>query len=191
MTKLTQEFFWTPDELIGWIRQMCGDAGLWLVIWRVGHNADVVSPDAMLPSWFEGMDDSVQLFVGDPLLCSVPQWRIVGDRRELDFTRSYAVQLVPSLVVPNVKTLLQGRLAIMRESDYDDASRYIELLKLYRRLRSDLQRASDSGRVVVQSLSTGGRKKWADMLVSPAVVGFNAKLKQFSRSEVEFELEST
>jgi hypothetical protein len=189
MSKLTQEFFWTPDELIRWIQRVCGEADLWLVVWRVGRNADIVSPEVILPSWFEGVDDSVQFFIGDPALCSVPQWRIVGDRRELDFTRSHAIQLVPSLVAPDGRTLLQGRLAIMRASDYDDTSKYAELSKLNKPLRSDLQRNADSGRVDVQPLSIGGRKRWAEMLVSSAVAGSNAKLKQFFKSEVEFELE--
>jgi hypothetical protein len=190
MSQVTQEFFWTPAELLSWVRRICGEAGLWLVVWRVGGNADAVSPEAVAPSWLEGTDDSIQFFLGDPLLCSTPKWRIVDDRRELDFTRSYAVQLVPSLEAPDGQTLLQGRLAIMRAPDYEDTSRYVELSKLYKRLRSDLQRNSDSGRIVVQQLSSGGKKRWGEMLVSPAVADSNPKLKQFFRSEVEFELET-
>jgi hypothetical protein len=189
MSKLAQEYFWTPDELVGWVKHICRDLGLWLVLWRVGRNAELINPETLLPSMFQGGDDSVQLFLGDPTMCPVPQWRVAGDRRELDFVQSYAMQLVPSLVAPDDTTLLQGRLAIMRSTDYDDGKRYTELNKLFRRLKADLKRNSDAGHVVVQSLPDGGRKRWTTMLVSQAVATSTTKLKQFSRGEVEFGIE--
>ena len=88
-----------------------------------------------------------------------PQWRIVGDRRELDFLRSYAVQLVPSILAADRTTLLQGRIAIMRAADYDNAARAVEVAKLYKRLRSDLKRESDHDRVVVQLLARALNQK--------------------------------
>ena len=179
-----------PDELATWVKHICAELGLWLVVWRVGRNADLVAPKALQSSWFSGADESVQLFLGDPKLCVEPQWRVAGDRRELDFQRSYAVQLVPSLLAKDGHTLLQGRLAIMRESDYSDVSRYAELGALFRRLRSDLKRRSDSSHVIVQPLSGGGHKRWNDIQVGAAVLGSAKVLKQFSGGEVEFRIES-
>lgn len=190
MSKLNQEFFWTADELADWIKRICAEYGLWLVVWHVGRNADRIKPEELHPSWFSGADESVQLFLGDPNLCPKPQWRVAGDRRELDFQRTYAVQLVPSLLAKDGKTLLQGRLAIMREADYGEAASYAALSALFRRLKSDLKRRSDAHHVVVQPLSGGGQKRWSDILVSTAVASSAKSLKQFSGGEVEFRIES-
>jgi len=189
MPPMIQEYFWTPDELIPWIRRVCGENQLWIVLWRVGSSAEIISPESISPSWFEGSGDYLHFFIGDPAVCPAPQWRFVRGTREIDFALSYAVQLVPSLMAPDGNTLLQGRLAILRPADYEDASRYAELRKFFRRLRSDLRRNSDSSHVVVQPLATGGRKRWSDMLVGPAVVHSKRNLKQFFEGEVRFELE--
>jgi hypothetical protein len=190
MSNLTQEFFWKPEELSGWLRRVCGEAGLWLVVWHVGRNADLANPSTIGPSMFEAAeDDSIQLFLGKPSICPAPQWRVVGDRRELDFKQSYAVQLVPSILAPDRKTLLQGRLAILRAPDYDDKARAAELASLFRRLESDLKRESDSGRVVVQPLSNGEKKRWSRMLIGRSIPDTGLKLKQFSRGEVEFQVD--
>jgi hypothetical protein len=77
----------------------------------------------------------------------------------------------------------------MRESDYGDVSRYAALGALFRRLRSDLKRRSDSSHVVVQPLSGGGHKRWKDIQVGAAVPGSAKVLKQFSAGEVEFRVE--
>jgi hypothetical protein len=191
MSNITQEFFWTPEELVSWLRRICSEFGLWLVVWRAGNSAELISPGAMQPSMFEAaQDDSIQVFLGKPSLCPDPRWRVVGDRRELDFARSYAVQLVPSVLSADGKTLLQGRLAILRSPDYDDRTRAVELAILFRQLRAELRRDSDGGHVVVQPLPGGERKRWRDMLVGRAVAGSGLKLKQFSRGEVEFRVES-
>jgi hypothetical protein len=189
MSTFTQEFFWTPNELVGWVDRLSRESDLWLVAWRFGHNAVTVHAKDILPSWFEGADESVQLFIGFPALCSEPIWRVAGGLRELDFPRSYAVQLVPSIITSDDRSLLQGRLAIMRKTDYDDKSRYAELSKRYRFLRADLKRNSDAKHVIVQALSSGRRKRWLDMLVSTAVVDSKPILRQFSKGEVEFEID--
>lgn len=180
-----------PDELANWVKRVCADFGLWLVIWPVGRNADQIKPEDLHPSQFSGDDDALHLFLGDPALCPQPKWRVVNDRRELDFPRSYAVQLVPSLLAKNGKTLLQGRLAIMREADYSDPQSYAGLRMFFRRLKSELKRRSDANHVIVQPLSGGGSKRWSDILVSTAVIrsAKTLSLKQFSRGAVEFRIE--
>lgn len=190
MSNITQEFFWAPEELVSWLKRVCGELGLWLVVWRVGQDATMFSPEAMQPSMFEGVpEDSIQVFLGTPSLCPDPRWRIVGDRRELDFAQSYAVQLVPSILSSDGKTLLQGRLAIMRATDYDDGARAAELAKVFRKLKAELRRDSEAGRIVVQPLPGGDLKRWKDMLVGRTVSESGLRLKQFLRGEVEFRVE--
>jgi hypothetical protein len=190
MSHLTQEFFWTPDELIEWLRRACKEFGLWLVVWRVGRNADRADPETLQLSMFDAaQDDSVQFFLGRSSLCPEPQWRVVGDRRELDFRRSYTVQLVPSVVGPDGNTLLQGSLAIMRATDYEDSSLAAELTRLFKQLKSDLKRNSDAGFIIIQTLPNGERKPWKNMLVGKAVPDTGMKLKQFVEGRVEFRVE--
>ncbi|MGB5102435.1 MAG: hypothetical protein WBO04_03835 [Steroidobacteraceae bacterium] len=190
MSKFAQEFFWTPTELLTWLRRVREELGLWLVVWRVGKSAELVELDSIQPSMFcGGQEDSVQLFLGTASLSPAPQWRVTADRRELDFQRSYAVQLVPSMLSTDGRMLLQGRLAIMRPTDYEDQKRAAELAKLFRRLTAELKRDSDAGRVIVQPLPTGERKRWGDVLVGRQISESNLKLKQFSRGEVEFQVE--
>jgi hypothetical protein len=85
--------------------------------------------------------------------------------------------------------LLQGRLAIMRATDYDDGARAAELAKLFRKLKAELRRDSEAGRVVVQPLPGGELKRWRDMLVGRTVSESGFRLKQFLRGEVEFRVE--
>ena len=190
MRKFAQEFFWTPAELLAWLRRVREELGLWIVVWRVGKSAEVAELDSIQPSMFSGgQEDSVQLFLGTATLSAAPQWRMVADRRELDFQRSYAVQLVPSMLSADGGLLLQGRLAILRPTDYEDEKRAVELAKLFRRLAAELKRDSDAGHVIVQPLPTGESKRWSDMLVGSAIAESGLKLKQFSRGEVEFRVE--
>jgi hypothetical protein len=191
MSGLKQEFFWTPHELQAWLIRVCDELGLWLVLWRVGRNADNVNPDAIQPSMFESVaDDAIQIFLGSPSICPKPVWRIAGDRRELDFIRSYAVQLVPSVLAVDHKTMLQGRLAIMRPVDYDDSNRAKQVAELFKQLRAKLRQDSDRSRIIVQQLPDGDKKRWQDVLVGKSVPKSGLKLKQFSRGEVEFGIET-
>lgn len=190
MSNITQEYFWAPEELVSWLKRVCSELGLWLVVWRAGQDAALFSPEAMQPSMFEAApEDSIQVFLGKPSLCPDPRWRFVGDRRELDFAQSYAVQVVPSILSADGKILLQGRLAIMRATDYDDGARAAELAKLFRKLKAELRRDSEAGRVVVQPLPGGELKRWRDMLVGRTVSESGLRLKQFLRGEVEFRVE--
>jgi hypothetical protein len=190
MSKFAQEFFWTPAELLTWLRRVREELDLWLVLWRVGESAELVDLDSLQPSMFcGGQEDSVQLFLGEASLAVAPQWRMVGDRRELDFQRSYAVQLVPCMLSADGGTLLQGRLAMMRPADYTDQNRVPDLVRLFRRISANLKQNSDTGQVVTQPLPTGDRKRWGNMLVGPAIAESKLKLKQFARGEVEFRVE--
>ena len=189
MGRCLQEFFWTPAELTQWVQRACREFELWLVVWRVGCDAEQVGPERLSAALFEGTDESVQLFLGDPSLSPAPRWRADRHRREIDFPGSYAVQLIPSLVPPGGDVLLQGQLAVMGSASYPDEERFAALGELCRLLQADLKRNSDPRYVVVQSLASGGRKRWKDVLVGPAVPNCGAKLKQFPNGSVEFSLE--
>jgi hypothetical protein len=191
MNRYLQEFFWTPSELVAWLRVMCKQLGLWIVVWPVGQDARAYDPDDIRPEMFEGVrEDAVQIFVGAPEVSTGPAWRIVNGKQLLDFQASYAVQLVPSVVTPDGTILLQGRLAVLRPDQYENAGRAEKLVALFRRLQSSLEQESDADRCVVQLLSNGERKVWKGMLVGKAVKASNKQLKQFERGEVVFGVEA-
>ena len=139
---------------------------------------------------FNGLaEDTIQLFLGNA--DQAPAWRQAGGKRLLDFQRSYVVQLVPSVIAPDQKSLLQGRLAILRPDQYEEGERARALLTLFRRLRSDMKRESDARYLVVQRLPNGGRKIWRTMLIGKAVPGSSTtQLKQFANGKVAFEIDA-
>jgi hypothetical protein len=191
MNRFLQEFFWTPDETIDWIKRVARSLNLWVVLWAVANDAQKVDADQLRPDMFEGLEeDTLQLFLGSFDLSTEPAWREVQGRRLLDFQRSYAVQLVPAVIAPDHKTLLQGRLAILRPDQYDDQVSAKKLFELFRRLKASMKNESDRDRVVTQVSSSGGKKLWKDILVGKHVPGGRVtQLKQFSKAPVVFSVE--
>jgi hypothetical protein len=189
MPGFRQEFFWTPTELVEWIQRIVPSMRLWLVLWPIGGNAHLAEVRDLQADIFNcQLEDSIRLFLGDTRLSADPVWRHVNGRQLLDFQLSYAVQLVPSVIAPNCKTLLQGNLAILSLSKYEDAKRASDLMKLCRRLRSDMKRSSDGGRVVVQRLPSGEKKILKGMLIGREVpIAGGLELKQFAQGAVTFE----
>jgi len=188
MNRHLQEFFWTPEETVRWLKHVVSDLRLWVVLWEVGRDAGLVDPEVLAPRLFENsVDDSVQLFLGDPTF-SRPVWRETNGRRILDVQLSCAVQFVPAISVPD-HILLQGRLAVLRPDQYDGSCAE-RLPGLFRHLRLSMQRHSDRTRIVTQLLSGGGKKRWKGMLVGKDVPA-DVELKQFVTGSVVFDLEAT
>lgn len=159
MNRYLQEFFWMPEELLNWLQARCRQVELWIVLWKVGADAQLVGSDDLQLETFHGTDsDVVQIFIGAPDVSRDPVWRLVNGRRLLNFQSSYVVQLVPSVITPDERILLQGRLAILRPNQYADAARAKKLLLLCRRLRSSMKSNSDVGQCIVQRLSNGQLK---------------------------------
>jgi hypothetical protein len=118
-----------------------------------------------------------------------PQWRVSKGNRLLDFARSYAAQIVPSIFSSKDTVLLQGRLAILKVEQYEDINRARRLASLYRKLTSSMKNSSDHQRVVVQNLSTGKTKTWNDILLGREVPD-SLRLKQFANGPVVFDVVS-
>jgi hypothetical protein len=162
---------------------------LWIVLWPVGENARLIDVKDLRSEVFERPVDDLQLFLGSADLRADPAWRSVNGRRLLDFPQSYAVQLVPSIFISDRNMLLQGRVAILQQDQYEDAALAKELARLFRRLKSEMKRASDGHRVVVQVLSSGEKKSWRSMLVGKELADADMELKQFPDGTVRFAVE--
>jgi hypothetical protein len=163
---------------------------LWIVLWPVGEDARLIEAGDLRSEMFNCLtEESLQLFLGTAAIAPHPLWCTAGGRREIDFQRSYAVQLVPSVIAPDAKTLLEGRMAILRSDQYADAEAAKELIALFRRLQSEMKRASDHQHVVVQTLTNGEKKKWRNILVGRELPSSNiVQLKQFAQGAVTFEV---
>jgi hypothetical protein len=190
MTKFLQEVFWTPGETIDWVHRVVGAFDLWAVLWLVGNEARLVDANELRPEiFYDRTEDTAHLFLGSSNKLRSPQWRDVSGKRLLDFQRSYAVQFVPSVISPDRKALLQGRLAILPPDQYDDPARAAALVSLYRSLQLSMKKQSDQSRVVTQVLQSGEPKTWKQVLVGKAIPrGQELKLKQFADGVVEFQL---
>jgi hypothetical protein len=188
MRKLSQEFFWTPGEMVAWLKHVNEDFDLWLVLWEAGADARLVASEELSPDFFEGVtDDSVQMFIGDSRL-SLPAWRNANGRRLLDLQRSCAVQLVPP-ILSRGRHLLQGRLATLRPQVYE-VSCAGGVPQLFQQLCRSMKRNSDHTRVVTQLLPDGRKKRWTDILVGKGVPAEDVRLKQFAAGAVVFDLET-
>jgi hypothetical protein len=190
MGKYLQEFFWMPSDVVQWLQSASQEFGLWVVLWQVGDNARTVDPDSLDASLFEGnQEDTFQIFLGSFDTSKAPVWRDIEGKKLLDFLNSYAVQLVPSIITPDRKTLFQGRLSIMPPDQYGDPIKAQKLIALFKLIQSSLKQSSDAGKKIVQHLANGKHKSWKNMLVGKSVSVTNMELKQFAHGEVVFEVE--
>lgn len=190
MNRYLSEFFWMPTEMVRWLRLIVPELRLWVVLWEVGQDSRAVDSGELLAEMFEGrVEDSIQLFLGDLELSHGPVWHRAEGGRLLDLHRSYAVQLIPPVMIG--RTLLQGRLAMLQPDQYENPECAAKLIILFRRLRKSMKRHSDSTRVITQRLSAGGKKHWKSMLVGKDVPGEGVvQLKQFVQGSVVFEVEA-
>jgi hypothetical protein len=118
---------------------------------------------------------------------------MAAGKRTLDFPRSYAIQVVPSVLIESRQTLLQGSIGILDPGRYDDKKRESALAEVYLQANNSLKKESDPKHVVVQELSNGKKKIWSDILVGKEVneaVVAGIHLKQSLRSEVVFRVEA-
>jgi hypothetical protein len=191
MQRLSQEFFWTPCELVDWVQSVVAHHDLWIVTWLVGGDAEIARADELdSRALHSEAEDAVHWFLGRRFASTEPRWSVSGHRRVLDFKGSYAVHVVPCLLAKNSDVLLQGRVAVMEPELYENVELAQRLRTLFGDLVSSLKKRSDSARHVVQRLPDGRTKVWKDILLSRSVPSQGLKLKQFLSGEVEFEIEA-
>jgi len=186
------EFYATPEEQRIWLADLAADSLLWFVVDSFpGSGAALTTVAALRDLVLQGAGH-VQIFVGRRDLGPGAQWRIAGQRRELDFTASQAIQLVPSLSHEDV--LIEGRLAIMRRSEYQRAGIAFEPLAMWfgevgRSLKAALN-ARDTHLITYSSTEppAPSRRK---VLVSPGAIEWRKsgkRLQQIPGSLIEFDI---
>jgi hypothetical protein len=182
-----REFFFTPAEVHKWIVDAIHDLKLWAVDWRVGSDATIIGPADIQPDWFvSDREQPLQLFLGRDSLSS-PHWRQNHGKQLLDFAHSYAVQVVPPILIESRSTLLQGRIAILRANEYADSGKATALRELFGELTKHLEGFSAVDYVISQELSTGKKKVWRDIALGAAIPQMSGvHLRQFLDGEVEF-----
>jgi hypothetical protein len=191
MSRFYQEFFWTPNEIIPWLKHEVTSLGLWVVLSPLRENANLFDVNSIhSDGFFDLSDEGIEIFLGDEKLLSGPSWRIEKEKRQLDFKKSYAVQLVPPIFVEDRKILLQGRMAILDSEFYEDPERAKNLIALFRKLKSSMKKNSDDSRYVRQKLSNGQIKIWKSMFVGKKIPKTKElQFKQFANGAVTFYIE--
>ena len=114
-------------------------------------------------------------------------------QRSLNFLQSKAIQFVPSLIVEG-RVLLEGRMAIMRKSDYQLHGIPCEPIFGWFHSVAASFKAAVADRAVLliqQKKGSGTIKEWRQVVVSKHAAKWRRNgrlLKQFPRGEVEFDI---
>lgn len=184
------EFFATRDEQRQWLIDQSLVENVWMFGW------------SFLTKYFEitgGSDiknlrpeEEYLFYIGRSGL-AYPMWRKIkgGERNDIDFVRSQAIQFVTSFIAEE-NILIQGRLGIMRLPEYkpqgiDPAP----ISRWYRQIRKSLSSIMTHDVIVVQRITNGSLKEWRDIGITPGAVAWRRRgglLKQFAKGSVEFDI---
>ena len=188
-------YYATGPEQRSWLIELAANPLLWLLLnyprERRVIRADI---DAVKALSFMSGPGEVQMLLGCKRLCEDPWWRSVGERDEIDFKGSQAIQLVPALVQGDV--LLEGHIAIMQKADYEASGMKFEpLAGWFRSVCKSLAQAIMAQEIALTNLSlterpTRSRRK---VLISPGAISWREngkRLKQFAETSIEFDIPS-
>lgn len=171
---------------------MMDEFSLWVVLEMHGKPADVFDPTELKTHCFKDQNlGKIQIYIGDSSIAD-PVWDTRQPVRRLNFPKSYAIQIVPSVLVSSQNILLQGFSGVSKTVYYEDRAQEKKMMALFASVKK-LQNQFTTGEfAIMQKLSTGGRKFWINMKVGRDVPSFTeegGRLKQFLEGEVEFFLE--
>ena len=139
------------------------------------------------------VENASMIFLGNETLMPKPVFEFTpkGGRR-LNLVQSKAIQFVPSALVER-RVLLEGRMAIMRKSDYQlDAIPWEPIVEWFRSVSQSFKDTiGHKGAILIQNTTLGTVKEWHQVMVSQDAVNWRRTgglLKQFPRGEVEFDV---
>lgn len=189
------EFYALPDEQQRWLMKLVLQEGIWCLAWNSaedGYRYDTIryEEDLHRLSFESEHEDSLMFFIGRTDFSQIA-WEDKPHGKELDFIKSQALQFVPSTVVSGY-ILLEGRLTIMRPSEYNlhgiDPK---PLSRWYKQIRKSLTSIMTKDYIVVQRTTTGEIKEWHEIGVTYGAVTWRLGghlLKQFPGGAVEFDV---
>jgi len=197
MRKSERPFFATPDEQRLWLRNLLADKSIWCVLrvfppnWKI----EVVTDTEFLEELQLKKDGDIggfDLYLGRSDLISAPVWRSTGDgRRDIDLTRSQAIAYDPSMVADG-DILLEGQMAIMRGTHYEEAGIDPKpLRKWFGEMTKSFGELSAGGVVVCRDPNSGKEKEYPDIIATQGAVQWQRSgrlLKQFVRGAYEFDI---
>jgi hypothetical protein len=186
------EFYATPEEQRIWLSELTADPLLWFVVDAFPESPAAPATATVLRQLTLEGRGHLQIFLGRKDLGPGPQWRIAGQRKELHFTASQAIQLVPSLAHENV--LIEGRLAIMRRSEYQrDGIAFEPLASWFRVVSRSLKAALNARetRLITYSSTEPPAPSRRKVLVSRGAIDWRKsgkRLQQTPGSLIEFDI---
>lgn len=192
MDKTSLEYYATPSEHRAWLATLAADPQLWFVVDSFPELAEAPATATVLRELtFQGRGHA-QVFLGRNDLGPGPQWRIAGRRNELDFVVSQAVQLIPSVTQGDV--LVEGRMAIMRRSDYERNGITFEPLRnWFREVGASLRKSLKTRemRLITRSATEAPATSARKVSVSPGAIAWRRggkRLQQVAGSLIEFDI---
>ena len=195
MSKAHVEFFATPEEQLDWLRELLSGDRVWCVVRTLPPNwgIELVASARLLRQLSLTKSDATggtQVFLGRKDLVPVPIWRTEDNGgRDIDFIRSQAIQYSPSVVVRE-HILLQGQMAIMRRSYYNDAGVDPKPLhQWFRQLANSFSELKTAGTVVLRDPAHGTEKAYPDIIATAQAAEWQRTghlLKQFVDGAYEF-----
>jgi hypothetical protein len=196
MTTTSLEFFALADEQRQWVRKVLEDSRVWSALWQPGKGKPTFPLDAeFVDSFtFAGRQEyDFMFFLGHRDLSNEPIWRTTPrGMLEIDFLASRVVQFVPSLTV-GVKTLLDGRLAIMPHEYYKEAR--IDdrpLREWFRLIAGSFGQLRSTGSCAIHRSKEGNVTRYANYVLTRGAVMWRQQgglLKHSPDAAVEFDIE--
>jgi hypothetical protein len=191
MRGLQLQFFASPAEQQRWLTRRV-EQGLWCCIQRPGLSRQLALEEVSNSLFEVDEDDGTVFYVGN-FDIAPPQWREANGRVRLDHVRSGAIQFAPGIFLSERKVLLEGRLAHPDVAKSVEAGLLAERCEQWFRelcatFRGELGHA---GAVLTQRTSSGKRKEWREVWITPGASEMHAagvQLKQFADGAVEFSL---
>lgn len=188
-------FFALPHEQINCLSSILTDAN-WILLWSALDRftyRKILPREINAQNFNVGVEDEWMLFIGFVDVVSNPQFIPSDGRYTLDFAASCAVQYVPSFVA-NDNILLEGRLAIMRNSCYScEPVLQKTFVNRYAELRSSVTTCVKCEGAMLTQVTTNGIKKiLKSVAVSQGAAQWRTNgnsLKQFICGQVEFGVE--
>lgn len=196
MSKSECPFFSTPNEQIGWLRALLANDKFWCVLrvfppqWKIEH----VNGTKFLEGLQLTKEDDIgglQLYIGRTDLVPVPIWDGPSGDRDIDVTRSQAIQFAPSMVADG-QILLEGQLAIMRGIHYEKAGIDPKpLRKWFREVTKSFRQLGAGGSIVSRDLRSGEEVDYPFAIATRGAVEWQRsghRLKQSAKGGYEFEV---
>lgn len=182
-------FFMSAEETRPWLSAVLSNPDVWCISFRAADRKagdhsyhDLTATIAASLNLETEIENGLLIYLGHRDLCPGPIWKpIPGEMKHIDFPRSRAIQLIPSLIAQG-SILLEGQFAISRAIEYEE--RGVDrkpLVAWFKTLEKSLRTMRDKNAVLTHFTTLGVVKQLKSVILTPGAVEWKkngGKLKQ-------------